>query len=700
MSEHTGRPLNRLAVYVIYDKDGIVDDYIPYFLNDIMKNAAHLIVVCNGEITEESKNKLMRFTDNVFIRPNIGFDCGAVQDVLINLYGWEKVYKYDELLIANDSFYGPLYPLEKVFAEMDKRDVDFWGLTESGGSDESSDINEYTGEAAKHIQSYFINIKKRLLMSDTFREFWESLEVPRYFSDAVDKYELKLTETFVNHGYTYGVYLDSIRSTHQYPYNASPLNVDVYTCIAHYYAPVVKRKSLVEHLTKTLVIHGSENANQIISYIEKKTNYDTNLIWDNLLRSFDISAIKNTLHLNYILSTKSRNQPILLLEEKKILVIIHMYYPELVDRCMEYIRQIPEYIDIVITTSRQEIKHRLTQNFVHEGIGNAQIRLVENHGRDIAALLIDCNDILMKYTYLCFTHDKGFTNNNSLSLRIQLSFMYILWENTLANVNYIENVLSLFEENPRLGFLAVPTPYHATYFSSIGNEWGINFDSAKKFAEKLGLRCKMSKENSPFSIGTAFWCRTTALKTLFTHAFRRDDFPAEPMPLDGTIAHVIERIFPYVAQHEGYFSGSVASDTYAAVRNVDLEYMVSSMVSRMETLKLSFNFQWMVDELQIIADDVVSFCSKRSAIWIYGAGVYANRFAELLDDRRIRYSGFVVTDGKPKKAALRNHPIRYISEIIDEKDNCGIIVAVSRPYKSEIVPVLNELGFQFIYEIS
>lgn len=95
--------LKRLAVYVVYDKDGIVDDYIPYFLNELSFHIQHFIIVCNGMLSEAGKAKLLPFTNDIFVRPNIGFDVGAVQDVLLNLYGWEKIYQYDELLICNDT---------------------------------------------------------------------------------------------------------------------------------------------------------------------------------------------------------------------------------------------------------------------------------------------------------------------------------------------------------------------------------------------------------------------------------------------------------------------------------------------------------------------------------------------------------------------------------------------------------------------
>ena len=56
------KPIRRIAVYFFYDKDGIVDDYSPYLLRDLVKNIEKLIFVSNGPLTAESKEKLAEFT--------------------------------------------------------------------------------------------------------------------------------------------------------------------------------------------------------------------------------------------------------------------------------------------------------------------------------------------------------------------------------------------------------------------------------------------------------------------------------------------------------------------------------------------------------------------------------------------------------------------------------------------------------------
>ena len=43
------------------------------------------------------------------------------------------------------------------------------------------------------------------------------------------------------------------------------------------------------------------------------------------------------------------------------------------------------------------------------------------------------------------------------------------------------------------------------------------------------------------------------------------DFPKEPLPVDGTLLHAIERIYPFVVQSQGYYSAYSVPDDLASV---------------------------------------------------------------------------------------------------------------------------------------
>ena len=68
---------NRLAVYCFYDKDGIVDDYVIFFLRNLRQSVAKICCVVNGELTESGREALSTCTDELLERANTGFDAGA-----------------------------------------------------------------------------------------------------------------------------------------------------------------------------------------------------------------------------------------------------------------------------------------------------------------------------------------------------------------------------------------------------------------------------------------------------------------------------------------------------------------------------------------------------------------------------------------------------------------------------------------------
>ncbi len=50
----------RLAIYFFYDRRGIADRYVPYFLDDLKKNVSEIFIVCNGRLQEDSRKEIGR----------------------------------------------------------------------------------------------------------------------------------------------------------------------------------------------------------------------------------------------------------------------------------------------------------------------------------------------------------------------------------------------------------------------------------------------------------------------------------------------------------------------------------------------------------------------------------------------------------------------------------------------------------------
>lgn len=118
----------RLLIFFFYDKDGIVDRYIPYMLDDMKTNVSDIIFVSNGKINAKSRPTVESITKNILERVNEGLDAWAYKEALENI-GWENLKTYDEVILMNHTIMGPIYPFKDMFDFMNKKDLDFWGLT-------------------------------------------------------------------------------------------------------------------------------------------------------------------------------------------------------------------------------------------------------------------------------------------------------------------------------------------------------------------------------------------------------------------------------------------------------------------------------------------------------------------------------------------------------------------------------------------
>ena len=117
----------RLGIYFFYDKQGIVDRFVPYFLDDLCKNLTKLIIICNGKLNDEGKEILSKYGE-VIVRENKGFDVWAYKTALQHV-GWEELETYEEVVMLNSTIMGPMYSLSETFTKMNDKDLDFWGLT-------------------------------------------------------------------------------------------------------------------------------------------------------------------------------------------------------------------------------------------------------------------------------------------------------------------------------------------------------------------------------------------------------------------------------------------------------------------------------------------------------------------------------------------------------------------------------------------
>lgn len=400
----------------------------------------------------------------------------------------------------------------------------------------------------------------------------------------------------------------------------------------------------------------------------------------------NVFDIKKNENLNFILSDKYINNINHTISQKEIAVVIHLHYKDTVKNYFKYIVNIPESIDIYITVSGKATKMRIAECIEYYGIKNCHLIEKNNRGRDISALLVACRNEILEYQYICFAHDK---KENSEDKRKDTQYWIEgLWENTIGSTEYIYNIKELFDKSDKLGLLVPPNPLTPRLSYAVNDTWGENFNLTKKMAEELGLICDISKDKPPITLGTVFWCRVDALRKLFLKEWVYEDFPDEPLPVDGTISHAIERILAYVAQDAGYFTGNIMTNTYAGKQ---FEYRNMILMKAFDELNKFAGIR-SVNELSncdLERKKIEKFCSLYSSIYIYGAGFFGSKSFLIMQTIDRSPKAFLVSDGKRTKKALYGIPILELSEV-ELNDECGIILGISSKYLDEVKRHLEE----------
>lgn len=184
-------PEKRAIVFAHYDKHGMIDPYVYYYLRELRKICRSLIFVSTVKLKKKDLDELGQIGCDVILRENIGYDFMSYKLGLDSL----DYAEFDEIVICNDSVYGPFFNLEKIFRKMDSKHSDFWGITSN------TDISY-------HIQSYFVVFKKNVFNSAAFCGFWDAVKVLDSKREIIVRYEVGMTRSLLKSGFNAAISAD------------------------------------------------------------------------------------------------------------------------------------------------------------------------------------------------------------------------------------------------------------------------------------------------------------------------------------------------------------------------------------------------------------------------------------------------------------------------------------------------------------
>ena len=152
--------MKKLGIFLFNNYNCFFEDYIQYFLDDIVPNLNHLCVITNNKLNEKY---VREYTDDIFINEgNENIDIW--KEVLVNHIGFNHLVNFDEIILFDDSFFGPLYPFKDIFKSIDDVNLDLWTILSNGIDDE---LNSCSFQ--------FIAFRNNLIKSDHFKEFWMNI---------------------------------------------------------------------------------------------------------------------------------------------------------------------------------------------------------------------------------------------------------------------------------------------------------------------------------------------------------------------------------------------------------------------------------------------------------------------------------------------------------------------------------------------
>jgi glycosyltransferase involved in cell wall biosynthesis len=221
----------------------------------------------------------------------------------------------------------------------------------------------------------------------------------------------------------------------------------------------------------------------------------------------------------------------------------HFHYPELLDDFVDRIARNQTPVDLILTTTSEERANQIRETLERSAITATTVKVVPNKGRDIGPFLMALQKgLLTDYGVVGHFHGK---RSPHVDNSVGATWRDFLWGNLLGNEQYpmMDIVLEAFANESSLG-LVFPEDPHL-------NDWDDNRVIANALAKKIGLPLPLPN-HFDFAQGTMFWARPAALQPLAKLSIGLEDYPDEPVPIDGTLLHALERLVTFSALHTGF----------------------------------------------------------------------------------------------------------------------------------------------------
>ncbi len=260
----------RICIFVHCSTSNALAPSVLLYLQELAQHCSEILFVSNSELTLELQAKVKPLVAEILQRENIGMDFGAWKHA-IERVGWGCLEEFDELILANDSCYAPMFPFDEMFNVMSVAGNDFWGVTEHPAGVTRS------GDLEAHLQSYFLVFNKGVVSSEVFRGFWDAVSVEGSdYNEIIGNYESKLTPMLNRAGFNYKAYIgysDDPSCTGGNWSNPLYVNRTIWnwSTLLQQKSPFLKKKAITFHLERVVRLIRSGYGSKVTAATHRHT---------------------------------------------------------------------------------------------------------------------------------------------------------------------------------------------------------------------------------------------------------------------------------------------------------------------------------------------------------------------------------------------------------------------------------------------
>ena len=232
-----------LFLFAGYDKDGIIDGALIYYLRALSKYG-DTILCMDSNCSKSEIAKVKKYTIKTIAKRHGEYDFGSYKRAYLYARDKDLLKNYDFVYLVNDSVLGPMFDIKQTLTATQTKYTDAVGLIVSKHKTHS------------YMESWFVCLGKKIFTSKWFYDFITSVQHEDYKYIITVKYEHGLTNLIVNNNCSYsGIYTYRGRFT----YN-NPKKLFLHGC------PFIKKACFTRHFgtlgnqIKYILKHADKNA--------------------------------------------------------------------------------------------------------------------------------------------------------------------------------------------------------------------------------------------------------------------------------------------------------------------------------------------------------------------------------------------------------------------------------------------------------